>query len=108
MGNRTQILKGLLEGCILELVSKEESYGYRITELLSEFGFKEVNEGTVYPVLIRLHKKGLIKSEVKKSALGPKRKYYSITDDGIEFLNSFKDEWNNISGIVSNVMKGAK
>ena len=60
MANSTQILKGLLEGCILKIVNNNETYGYQICEKLTVYGFQEVSEGSVYPILIRLEKKKLL------------------------------------------------
>jgi len=106
MVDQAQILKGLLEGCILEVISRGETYGYQITEDLNRLGLQNLNEGSVYPVLIRLQKKGLIESESKKSPLGPKRKYFSLTDTGEEYLVEFKKIWFDLSGVVSSIMKG--
>lgn len=105
MINKAQMLKGLLDGCVLEIISREETYGYKITEALNDYGFKELNEGSVYPVLIRLEKKKFIRSESKKSPLGPKRKYFTITDDGKEYLLSFKDLWNDVQHTVNKIME---
>lgn len=106
MVDQAQILKGLLEGCILKVISRGETYGYQITEDLNKMGLSQVNEGSVYPVLIRLHKKGLLKSESKKSPLGPKRKYFNLTQEGIQYLASFEDMWLDISSSVHKIMKG--
>ena len=101
MKTSTQLVKGLLEGCILIIIAKEETYGYRICEDLNQGGFDNIGEGTVYPILIRLEKKGLIQSDIRKSPLGPKRKYFSLTDDGHEYLGSFKSEWHRTQAAVS-------
>jgi PadR family transcriptional regulator PadR len=106
MINKAQMLKGLLDGCVLEIISRQETYGYKITEDLNEYGFKELNEGSVYPVLIRLEKKGFIKSESKVSPLGPKRKYFTISTDGNDYLLSFKGLWRDISSTVNKIIKG--
>lgn len=106
MISRSQMLKGLLEGCILEIISHGETYGYKITEELNMSGFHNLNEGSVYPVLIRLHKKKFVTNEEKISPLGPRRKYFFITDNGKDFLSKFKSEWNDVSGIVTKIMKG--
>ncbi|MFH0766655.1 MAG: PadR family transcriptional regulator [Bacillota bacterium] len=108
MIDRAQILKGLLEGCILEIISHCETYGYKITETLNDFGFTNVNEGSVYPVLIRLHNKKFVRSETKSSPLGPKRRYFTTTNLGNDFLNSFKKEWEDVSKIVTDIFKGGK
>lgn len=106
MTNTTQILKGLLEGCILKIVSKHETYGYQICERLSSYGFKEISEGSVYPILIRLEKKGLLYSIMKESPLGPMRKYYYLTEEGTEELESFILSWNEIKKNINNVLEG--
>lgn len=106
MIDQAQMLKGLLEGCILQVISRGETYGYQITEDLNEQGL-DVNEGSVYPVLIRLQKKGMLSSVSKKSPLGPKRKYFDLTDEGRTYLETFKTVWCDLSGVVTNIMKGA-
>lgn len=103
---KAQMLKGLLEGCILEIISKEETYGYVITEMLNSYGFDELNEGSVYPVLIRLEKKGYVNSETRKSDVGPRRKYFTISQEGEAFLAAFKRLWIDISGTVDKIMEG--
>jgi PadR family transcriptional regulator PadR len=106
VANTTQILKGLLEGCILNIVSKNETYGYEICEKLIEFGFKDISEGSVYPILIRLEKKKLLYSIMKKSPLGPMRKYYYLTEDGMEELKEFISSWGEIKRNIDNVLEG--
>lgn len=88
-----QLLKGVLEGCILGITSKGETYGYEIVECLHEFGFKDVLEGTIYPILLRLEKRGSLVSEYRKSDIGPMRKYLIITESGKKELEDFQDSW---------------
>lgn len=106
MSQRAQMLKGLLEGCILRIIAEGESYGYKITESLNMSGFADINEGSVYPVLIRLEKKGYVIAESRKSALGPKRKYFSITQEGKHFIAIFEKEWALIEKGVNHILKG--
>ncbi|WIV12786.1 PadR family transcriptional regulator [Proteiniborus sp. MB09-C3] len=106
MAKDTQMLKGLLEGCILMIVSRHETYGYEICERLGEHGFKEVSEGSVYPILIRLEKKKLLYSNMKESPLGPMRKYYYLTDQGLKELEDFIDIWKEIKKNVDSVLEG--
>ena len=80
--NNTQILKGILEGCILSIISKEETYGYELLIKLKNEGFDDMVEGTVYPLLLRLEKKDLIISEKRKEDSGMTRKYFSLTEAG--------------------------
>lgn len=104
--DKAQLLKGILEGCILQIISQEETYGYVITEALNTYGFNDLNEGTIYPVLIRLEKKGLVTSESRKSDLGPRRKYFNISSKGLEELESFRSLWEDISATVNTILKG--
>ncbi|SHH37446.1 transcriptional regulator, PadR family [Clostridium collagenovorans DSM 3089] len=106
MASDTQILKGLLEGCILKIVSENETYGYEICEKLIEYGFEAISESSVYPILIRLEKKKLLYSVMKKSPLGPMRKYYYLTDEGGEELKAFTVSWGKIKKNVDSVLEG--
>lgn len=106
MANITQMLKGLLEGCILKIVNDHETYGYEICERLESYGFEEISEGSVYPILIRLEKRKLLYSLMKKSPLGPMRKYYYTTEEGILELDIFVDSWNEIKNNIDNVLGG--
>lgn len=76
--NVTEMLKGVLEGCVLEIISRGETYGYEITQQLRELGFADVVEGTVYTITMRLEK--------KRSTVGPPRKFYTLKPAGIEQL----------------------
>jgi PadR family transcriptional regulator PadR len=102
----SQILKGILEGCLLSIISKGEIYGYEMIEKLSTYGFTMVSEGSIYPLLIRMRKEGLVTTRSKKlPSGGPKRKYYSLTEQGKEELDSFKQKWRVISKSVNQLME---
>lgn len=105
MAKKTQLLKGLLEGCILKIVSKGETYGYAICEELHSKGFDDLNEGTVYPILTRLEKSKLLYSVKKESPLGPKRKYYFLTNEGQNYLIDFIDEYRSIQLKVDRILR---
>lgn len=105
MNNDTQIVKGILEGCVLKIIERGEMYGYKTVEALNSYGF-EVNEATVYPILTRLQVRELLKTESRPSPLGPSRKYYSLTKNGQESLREFKETWERIQRIVNSVMEG--
>ena len=87
----TQFRKGVLEICVLTLISKKDMYGYEIVQNISQV--IEVNEGTIYPILRRLTKEGYFETYILESNEGPARKYYKITDDGIANLNKLTKEW---------------
>lgn len=97
MENLTEMLKGVLEGCVLQIISQEEIYGYEITKRLNDLGFTDVVDGTVYTILLRLEKNGYVSSSKKKSEIGPPRKFFSLTNDGIEQLELFWKKWNFVS-----------
>ena len=87
------MLKGILEGCVLEIISRGETYGYEIASLLRDLGFVDVVEGTVYTILLRLEKNQLVSIEKKPSTLGPPRKFYTLTAAGRADLAAFWAKW---------------
>lgn len=96
MKNLTEMLKGVLEGCVLDIISKKETYGYEITKQLNSLGFTDVVEGTVYTILLRLEKNGLVNIQKRSSEIGPQRKFYSLNSAGYEELNEFWKKWDFI------------
>ncbi|ACT03155.1 transcriptional regulator, PadR-like family [Paenibacillus sp. JDR-2] len=95
--NLTEMLKGVLEGCILEIISRNETYGYEITRRLNALGFTDVVEGTVYTILIRLEKNKLVEITKKPSDMGPPRKFFAINEAGRQELKRFWGKWEFIS-----------
>ena len=95
--DNAQLLKGVLEGCILAIISRGETYGYEIIGELEKAGFEDIGEGTLYPVLTRLDKNGMIQCRRAKSPLGPVRKYYSITPPGEKGLADFRERYIKIN-----------
>ncbi|MEY8347751.1 PadR family transcriptional regulator [Bacillus cereus] len=100
----SQMLKGVLEGCILYIISQEEVYGYELSTKLNQHGFTFVSEGSIYPLLLRMQKEKLIAGTLKTSSLGPKRKYYHVTDKGFDQLEEFKKSWGMVSTTVNNLL----
>lgn len=94
--SRTQLLKGILDACIMTVIKERPVYGYELALKLQETGLPEITQGTIYPVLLRLQKKGYIIGEQRESPAGPKRKYYFLTDEGQAELKNISDEWENI------------
>ena len=99
-------MRGTLEGCILKVISSKTTYGYEILEFLKKNGFLDISEGTLYPLLMRLEKQGSITSELLPSPLGPKRKYFSITEAGKRYLKEFEACWNDVSTSVGKIVFG--
>lgn len=104
--DKSQLMRGTLEGCILKVISAKTTYGYEILEFLKEKGFSEIAEGTLYPLLLRLEKQGSIESKLLPSPLGPKRKYFTITEKGLDYLHEFERSWKQLSRNVSEIMEG--
>lgn len=102
----SQMLKGTLSGCILAIISRKETYGYEIAETLGRYGFGKIAEGTIYPLLLRLEKNGLVNAQYRASELGPQRKYYSITPLGSEELSSFICSYRQLCNAVENTIGG--
>lgn len=97
MENITEMLKGVLEGCVLEIISHEETYGYEITRKLNALGFSDVVDGTVYTILVRLERNKLVEITKKKSDMGPPRKFFTLNEAGREELKKFWAKWDFVS-----------
>lgn len=95
--NLTEMLKGVLEGCVLEIISRKETYGYEITRSLNALGFTDVVDGTVYTILVRLEKNKLVEISKKASDVGPPRKFFTLNDAGREELQKFWEKWEFVS-----------
>ena len=89
--------KGVLELCILHVVSGGELYGYEIMKKVTE-AFPDINESTVYAILRRLHSDGCTESYTGEVSGGPKRKYYRITPEGRSKLEKMRLEWDELLG----------
>lgn len=100
----TQLLKGILEGCVLSIISRGETYGYEILSVLNDSGFDNLIEGTLYPVLTRLQKKNLIACRMGKSPLGPSRKYFSITPEGEKWLDEFIENYSRVTEVAGKIL----
>ncbi len=101
MDNLTEMLKGVLEGCVLEIISRGDTYGYEITRSLNTLGFADVVEGTVYTILIRLEKNKLVDITKKPSEMGPPRKFFALNDAGQEELQKFWEKWEFVSSKIN-------
>ena len=106
MSVRSELLKGILDGCVLAIIEKETVYGYELSSKLRLIGLEDVSEGTIYPVLLRLQKNQWIEGEMRASDSGPRRKYYTLTDEGKEALGIIRMEWNKIASPVTKLLEG--
>lgn len=99
---QSQMRKGILEYCILALISKGEVYASDIIESLKDAKLIVV-EGTLYPLLTRLKNAGLLNYSWKESDQGPPRKYYSLTETGELFINELSKTWNELTLSVNKI-----
>lgn len=102
----TQLLKGVLDMCLLAVISEEPSYGYEMVRKLTDRGLDLVSEGAIYPVLSRMQRNGLIDGYLVASPEGPARKYYRIEKKGKQALAEWSGAWNELVAGVGNVLGG--
>ena len=96
----TEMLKGVLEGCVLEIISRGETYGYEITRRLNALGFADVVDGTVYTILVRLEKNGLVDINKQPSDMGPPRKFFTLNESGRAELDRFWEKWEFVASKI--------
>jgi PadR family transcriptional regulator PadR len=94
------MLKGVLEGIVLEIISRGEIYGYEIVKYLNKMDFKDMAEGTVYALLMRLEKNNLVDIVRKPSEIGPPRKFYTLNEQGKKELEEFWSRWDFLSSRI--------
>ena len=102
----TQLKKGVLELCVLELLSQGDSYAYEIASKMADaIG---MGEGTVYPLMRRLSADGLVETYLVESTTGPSRKYYRLTRTGRVALNEQREAWSKFRNAVDGIIGGKK
>jgi PadR family transcriptional regulator PadR len=99
-----QMRRGILELCVLAIVSRGETYGYAVVETLGKIPGMEVTESTVYPLLARLASDGLLSQRTAKSPNGPSRRYYSLSPQGMVHLSELSSAWGTIVDSVSSLL----
>ncbi|HVW01703.1 MAG TPA: PadR family transcriptional regulator [Planctomycetaceae bacterium] len=104
----TQLRKGVAELAILAVIAREETYGYRIVESLQGLEGLSLSESTVYPVLTRLARDGVLAVRTEASPAGPTRRYYRLTTAGKSRLRELADSWKMISGSLCALLKGVE
>lgn len=104
---KSQIKRGTLEYCILLMISKKAYYGYEIISELEKLLMLAAKESTIYPLLRRLLKDGLLSSYWQDTAEGlPPRKYYTITEDGKTYLTAMSAEWQSLLQAIAEISDG--
>ncbi|MEV1068871.1 PadR family transcriptional regulator [Streptomyces sp. NPDC050263] len=104
----SEMLKGTLEGVILASLSGRPAYGYEITTRLREQGFSDLAEGTIYALLLRMEKRGLVDVEKVPSEKGPPRKVHSLNAEGRKYLEEFWQTWNFLTQRLEQLREGDK
>ena len=101
-----QYKKGVLELCVLAILHEGDRYGYDVSDYLSKQ--IDISDGTVYPILRKLKKDGLLSTYLSEESGGPPRKYYSLTETGrTEFLKA-RDEWLSFATTIEGILGGEK
>ena len=108
MDHRSQLLKGVLDMCLLAIINEEPSYGYEMAAKLSDRGLDLVSEGSIYPTLSRMQRSELIEGYfVEADGSGPPRKYYRIAPEGKKKLKIWMKEWSALNEGVNRVVEGS-
>ncbi|WP_027941556.1 PadR family transcriptional regulator [Amycolatopsis taiwanensis] len=101
---RASWLKGVLDLLVLAALTDGESYGYEIAKTLDNAGLGQIRGGTLYPVLNRLEEGGLVEAEFRASERGPGRRYYRVTQRGLETLEEQRELWLSFDVAVRNLL----
>jgi PadR family transcriptional regulator, regulatory protein PadR len=104
----TQLLHGVLDMCLMSIISEEPSYGYEMVSKLEQRGLSLASEGSIYPLLSRLQKQGMIESYLVQSSEGPARKYYRMSPRGREVLEQWRQDWATFRDSVNEVLDGSR
>ena len=104
----TEMLKGILEGIVLSILSMRPAYGYEITARLRAQGFSDIAEGTIYALLVRIEQRGFVDVEKVPSEKGPPRKVYSLNAQGREYLEEFWSTWSFLTERLEQLHEGGR
>lgn len=99
-----QFKKGVLELCVLSILSRKDCYGYELVNEISQN--IAISEGTIYPLLRRLMNEGMFTTYLKESSEGPPRKYYTLTEAGRNEQKALREEWERFNEGVEIIIKG--
>jgi PadR family transcriptional regulator PadR len=100
-----QMRRGTLQYCVLALLDEDERYGFDLVRSLAETDGMVTSEGTIYPLLSRLRRDGLVESSWQESPAGPPRRYYRLTDAGRAALEAFRLEWRRFRDAVDHFVE---
>jgi PadR family transcriptional regulator PadR len=100
-----QMRRGTLQYCVLALLAEDERYGFDLVRALGEVDGMVTSEGTIYPLLSRLRRDGLVESTWRESDSGPPRRYYRATRAGRAALKAFEAEWSRFRDGVDHFLE---
>ena len=99
-----QLRRGSIQYCVLALLRDRDRYGFELTRELADAGGLVTSEGTVYPLLARLRRDGLVETFWQESSQGPPRRYYRLTDEGRRGLEAFIAQWRRFRDAIDLVL----
>lgn len=101
-----QMRRGTLQYCVLALLAADDRYGFDLVRALADVDGMVTGEGTIYPLLGRLRRDGLVESYWRESSSGPPRRYYGLTKSGKAALDQFRQEWRRFRTAVDSLVEG--
>jgi PadR family transcriptional regulator PadR len=101
---QTQLLRGALDMCLLALLAREPAHGYELVRRMEAAGFGSVGYGTIYPLLTRMRRLGLVADEQQDSPTGPPRKVYALTAPGRARLDAWQKQWTRFTDTVGAIL----
>jgi PadR family transcriptional regulator PadR len=103
----SQLLKGVLDMCLLAIIAEEPTYGYEMARKLQQRGLDLASEGSIYPLLSRLQRQGLVEGYLVESPGGPARKYYRLAGAGRNALQEWTADWDALASGVNSIVHGS-
>jgi PadR family transcriptional regulator PadR len=104
---QTQLLRGALDMCLLALLAREPAHGYELVRRMEAAGFGSVSYGTIYPLLTRMRRLGLVADEHQDSPTGPPRRVYGLTEPGRTRLGAWQEQWTRFANTVGAILTAA-
>jgi PadR family transcriptional regulator, regulatory protein PadR len=99
-----QMRRGVLPYCVLAMLREKERYGFELVQSLGGVDGMVTGEGTIYPLLARLRRQGLVETSWQESTTGPPRRYYRLSPDGRESLTEFARSWRRLRDSVDDLL----
>lgn len=104
-GLPSQLRRGVIEYCVLAMLRDQERYAFELVRALGDAEGMVTSEGTLYPLLSRLRREGMVETTWRESATGPPRRYYHLTTAGKAALDAFMDEWTRFRSAVDHLLE---